>query len=111
MKTYKLDDMTKGWFVGDFDPTALKTPHCEVGCKRYKAGDHEACHVHRIATEVTVILSGRARMNGTQCPAGTVVVLDPGEASDFEASEDTITLVVKTPSVPGDKYPADIPVR
>ena len=109
MKTYSLEDMTKGWFVGDFDPTALKTPHCEVGCKRYSAGDCEDRHVHRVATEVTVILSGHARMNGRDCPAGTVVVLDPGEASDFAVSEDTITVVVKTPSIPGDKYPAELP--
>lgn len=28
--------MTKGWFVGDFEPSILKTKNCEVGVKSYK---------------------------------------------------------------------------
>ena len=30
MDVYRLDDMVKGWFVGDFEPTALRTAACEV---------------------------------------------------------------------------------
>ena len=40
-----------------------------------------------------------------------IVQLDPGEPSDFEAIEPTITVVVKMPSVAGDKYPAVLPPR
>jgi hypothetical protein len=31
--------MFKGWFVGDFTPTAFKTDACEVAVKTYKAGE------------------------------------------------------------------------
>jgi quercetin dioxygenase-like cupin family protein len=96
--------MTGGWLVGDFEPTCLRTPACEVACKSYPAGAREPAHVHRIATELTLIASGRAEMCGREWTAGDIVILDPGEATDFHAIEPTMTVVVKMPSVAGDKY-------
>ena len=96
--------MTGGWFVGDFEPTVLRTSSCEVACKRYAKGATESVHVHRIATEVTVILGGRARMGQRVFESGDIVLLEPGEATDFEALEDVTTVVVKMPSVANDKY-------
>jgi mannose-6-phosphate isomerase-like protein (cupin superfamily) len=104
MKISSLAEMTGGWFVGDFEPTCWRTGKFEVACKEYRKGDSEAAHVHRVATEITLIVRGRARMNGRDLPAGAVVLLEPGEAATFAALEDTITVVVKIPSSPGDKY-------
>jgi hypothetical protein len=102
--------MVGGWLVGDFEPTCLRTAACEVACKHYEAGAHEGAHVHRIATEITLIASGRARMAGRVLSAGDIVILDPGDATDFTALEPTTTVVVKMPSVMGDKYPVDLGV-
>ena len=104
----RLADMVGGWFVGDFEPTTLKTSSCEVALKRYAAGATEAAHVHRIATEVTLIASGRARMCGREFVAGDIITLQPGDVTGFVAVEDTTTVVVKMPSVMGDKYPVDV---
>lgn len=104
MKTGKLDDMFKGWFVGDFNPSVLKTEACEVAVKSYKAGDKEELHHHKAATEVTLILSGRVRMCGKEWGAGDIVVLEPGDATDFEALTDAMNVVVKTPGAKDDKY-------
>ena len=101
---HRLEDMKGGWFMGAFNPTALCTGAAEVAIKRYKAGDQEAWHVHRIATEVTVIVSGSVTMNGTHLVSGDIVVIEPGEGTDFQVLEDTITVVAKVPSMPGDKY-------
>jgi hypothetical protein len=106
MQRFELKNMKGGWFLGDFEPAAFRTPVAEVCCKHYRAGDAELRHVHRVATELTLIVSGRARMNGVEYGAGDIVQLEPGEATDFLVLEDTITVVVKTPSVMGDKYPA-----
>ena len=100
-----LQDMVGGWIVGNFEPTCLKTTACEVACKHYDAGAAEAAHVHRIATELTLIAAGRVTMNGRTYSAGDIIVLEPGEATDFRALEKTTTVVVKMPSVLGDKYP------
>lgn len=105
MKTARLNDMTKGWIVGNFEPTLLKTSDVEVAVKEYQKGEYEPRHYHKIATEITVIVSGRVRMNGGEYAAGDIVIMEPGEATDFECLEDgTKNVVVKHPGANNDKY-------
>lgn len=104
MKVAKLDDMVRGWFVGDFQPTAYATQSVEVGVKQYFAGAKEARHHHKVATEITVILSGHVRMNGIDYSTGDIVTIEPNEASDFEVLADALTVVVKLPGALDDKY-------
>lgn len=104
MKRARLDDMTKGWFVGGFDPAALRTDACEVAVKRYRAGTEEAAHVHRVAVEVTLILEGEVEMAGERCCSDDILVVEPGDPSSFRALTDAVLVVVKMPSVAGDKY-------
>ncbi|MDQ1282091.1 MAG: hypothetical protein QG630_442 [Patescibacteria group bacterium] len=104
MKKYNLDSFTRGWIVGDFEPNILKTKDFEFMVRHYKSGESEAKHEHRIADEITVIVSGTFRMNGEELKAGDVIHLSPGTAADFECLKDGATAVIKTPSVKGDKY-------
>lgn len=105
MRIFRLQDMNGGWFVGNFLPTSLKTSDCEVACKHYKKGDAEEAHVHKVATEITLIVEGLVKMNDVIYEPGDIVVLEPGDATDFQALEDTTNVVVKVPSITGDKYP------
>jgi hypothetical protein len=43
-------------------------------------------------------------MNGVEYSAGTIIVLEPNDASDFLAISDVTTTVVKIPGAPNDKY-------
>jgi len=104
MKVLKLDDMTKGWFVGDFEPTLIKTQDVEVAVKTYKKGDTEERHYHKIATEITVVVSGKVKMNDIEYSAGDIIVMEPCESTDFEALEDSVNTVVKLPGAVDDKY-------
>jgi hypothetical protein len=104
MNHSNLHNMVKGWFVGGFSPNAFYTEACEVAVKQYRAGDYERKHFHKIATEITLILSGRVRMCGREWGSGDIIVLSPGEATDFEALVDTLNVVVKVPSAINDKY-------
>lgn len=106
MKIEHIDRMVGGWFVGDFEPHVLHSTACEVALKRYAAGTHEARHVHKIAHEVTLLVSGSARMNTRMLEAGDIVRLEPGEPTDFLAFTDCVCVVVKSPSAPSDKHPA-----
>ena len=104
MKTDRLEQMVKGWFVGDFSPTVLQTQGFEVAVKHYRAGDREDWHYHKVATEITVIVSGEVEMGGKAFRAGDIITLSPGEGTAFSSTTDSTTVVVKVPSVKGDKY-------
>ena len=104
MRVAKLNDMTKGWFIGNFEPTLYKTNDCEVAVKTYKVGDFEKKHYHKIATEFTVIVKGRVRMFDMEFKEGDIVVVEPGDATSFEALEESMNVVIKLPGANNDKY-------
>ena len=100
----RLAEMKRGWFVGDFDPSAVRSQACEVAVMHYAKGDREARHYHAVATELTVVVSGEVRMEGEVHREGEIVVLEPGDRTDFEALTDAVTVVVKLPSIMNDKF-------
>lgn len=102
--TARLEEMVRGWIVGDFSPTMLATSDVEVAIQRYSAGDYEAAHHHRIATEITVIVGGEAEMFGRVFKDGDIIKIPPGSTTDFRAITDVTTVVVKHPGAKNDKY-------
>lgn len=101
----RIEEMKGGWFIGDFEPSLYKTQDVEVAVKSYKAGESEGKHFHKIATEYTVVTKGRIRMQGEVFGVGDIVIVKPGQATDFTALEDSMTTVVKIPGAKDDKYP------
>lgn len=106
MQVARLDAMTKGWFIGNFAPTLAATEAVEIAVKEYPAGFSEAWHYHRVATEYTVIVRGEVEMNGRRFSAGDIIIIPPGEGTDFKTLLPTITTVVKLPGATNDKYTA-----
>lgn len=104
MKSALINTMVRGWFVGNFNPSALKTDICEVGVKSYKAGEYESAHFHKIATEVTLILSGSVRMFEREWGSGDIIIIEPNDVTEFYAITDTVSVVVKIPGALNDKY-------
>lgn len=104
MRVEKLETMVKGWFVGNFAPTLHQTGDVEVAVKDYRAGDYEDWHFHKIAREITVIIAGEVEMNGARYGQGDMIVIEPGEGTDFRALTDTTNVVVKIPGASNDKY-------
>mgnify|MGYP003863899173 FL=1 len=75
-----------------------------MAVKEYKAGDYEEWHYHKIATEYTVIVSGEVEMNGVIHRKGDIIVMEPGDGTDFRALTDAVTTAVKIPGATHDKY-------
>jgi quercetin dioxygenase-like cupin family protein len=100
----KLSNMTRGWFIGNFEPSLLKTKDFEVGILTHKKGEEWPKHYHKIATEYTVLISGSMTICGELIEPGTIFILEPDEIADPVFHEDCTVVVVKTPSVIGDKY-------
>lgn len=107
MKHYNINDFIKGWFIGDFDKSIIRTNLFEIAIKQYQAGDKEQKHIHYIAKEITVIIFGTVRMNGNLYSGGDIIEIHPGEGTDFECLTNVTTCCVKMPSLPKDKYDMD----
>lgn len=104
MQKAKLEEMINGWFVGNFEPTLYKTNEVEIAVKKYKQGDYEDWHYHKIATEITVIILGRVEMNGVEYGTGDIITIEPNEGTDFRALTDVVNVVTKIPGANDDKY-------
>lgn len=100
----KMNEMINGWFIGNFEPSLCKTNDVEVAIKKYKIGDYEGEHYHKIATEYTVIVSGKVLMFGREWSEGDIIVVEPNDITDFTAITDVTTVVVKIPGANDDKY-------
>jgi mannose-6-phosphate isomerase-like protein (cupin superfamily) len=104
MKINNLTNMTRGWFIGNFLPTLWSTKEFEVAIQRYEKGDFEKPHVHKIATEINVIIEGSVSMNDIIYNKNDIITIEPGEKIEFKSITDSTLVVVKIPCVIGDKY-------
>jgi mannose-6-phosphate isomerase-like protein (cupin superfamily) len=104
LRRHRLEEMVGGWFVGDFEPSAFRTGDAEVCLKEHRAGERWPAHMHARATEVNLLVSGRMRVNAEEVAAREIFLIEPGEIAAPEFITDCMVVVVKVPSVPGDKY-------
>jgi hypothetical protein len=104
MQRYKLSDSgARGWFIGDFDSAVYRTKDFEITYQKNSRGKADS-HVHKLITEITLVISGRQLCNGEIFGAGEICVLEPGDNSQIEYLEETEVVTIKTPSIPSDKY-------
>ena len=104
MQIKQLADYHKGWFLGNFEPSLLKTESFEASIMRFKKDEYVAPHTHRIATEYNVLIEGKMSIQNTIINRNEIFILEPYEITDPIYLEDCTLLVIKVPSVPGDKY-------
>ena len=104
MKRIHIKDFVKGWLIGNFEPTLLKTEDIEVALQSYNAGEEEPQHYHKVGTEISLLISGSAMFNNDVLEAGEGVVIEPKRSNTFKAITDCKVLVIKYPSNTKDKY-------
>ncbi len=108
MEVFKLRHMTGGWFVGNFTPSVFDFPDLEVGYKKHLKGEKWPVHIHKIATEATLIIRGKMKIQNRILSDGDIFVIQPWEVADPEFLEDCEVVIVKMPSIPGDKYNVEL---
>ena len=104
MEVDKLDRMVKGWFIGDFDPSVLKTDQFEVAYHTHSAGEHHDIHYHKKSREYNLLVRGKMIINEQEFNAGDIFILEPYEVSEPTFLTDVELVVVRAPSVKDDKY-------
>ena len=55
MKKQNLNEMWRGWFIGNFEPSILKTENFEVGLLSHRKGEVWPKHYHAVATEYNLL--------------------------------------------------------
>lgn len=108
MRTAHIKDFKMGWFIGNFKPTLLSTCRFEVAHHFYTKGFKGVPHIHKVATEYNYIIRGKLIASGQEFGAGDFFIYEPHEVSEVEFLEDTDIVIVKTPSMPGDKYDVEV---
>ena len=103
MKIFDPSIMFRGWYIGDFEPTAYKTSTFEVGILEHKKGEYWAPHYHNISDEINFLLEGEMTLNGQHLSAPVIFVIERNEVAEPTFITDCKLVVVKTPSAPGDK--------
>jgi len=94
-----------GWFIGNFEPTILKTTDFEVSHQFHPIGFISVPHYHKVSNEYNYIVRGMILLNHKNVlKSGDTFIYEPNEISDVEFLEDTDMIVVRVPSAPGDKY-------
>ena len=78
----KIENYIKGWLVGDFEPSLIKNKDIEI---INNGGWH-------------------FNMMNVIFRQGEIVIVTPNIYNQFECIEDACILVIKTPSIVGDKY-------
>ena len=104
MNVSKISDYVRGWFIGNFEPSILKTKYFEVGLLTHKKGEYWAPHYHKESIEYNVLISGRMLVQEKELNSGDVFVFQKGEIADPIFIEDCTLVVVKVPSIPSDKF-------
>ena len=99
-----LSDFKGGWFIGDFEPSLLKSSEFEVSVKLHPKGEIWPKHYHKVATEYNCVVQGKVRIYGEVYEQDDIFVVPPGCTVDPEFLEDCRIVCVKTPCVKGDKY-------
>ena len=104
MRIHNIEEFKGGWFLGDFEPSLFKTDQFEVCYKQHGKGEVWPKHFHKSATEFNCLILGSMVIQNIHLRPGDVFVIEPGEIADPVFLEDCHLIIVKIPSIPGDKY-------
>lgn len=105
---------SRGYFIGQFmakyEKPELVTDKVEISWKKHDKSFKEIPHYHKIGIDINIIISGHvtaiiAGKSYDLYPKDFLVVYPPTILEDYIVHEDTELIVVKAPSVEGDKYP------
>lgn len=108
MEIFNIEDFKKGWLCGDFEPSLFRSKEVEVAHQFHPMGYIGPYHYHCVATEYNYIVRGKVflqRWNHAHMifeKQGWIV--SPKEYFITKFLEDTDLIVIKTPSLPNDKY-------
>jgi hypothetical protein len=104
MKLDRIENMVGGWFIGNFEPSIYKTDAFEVCLKRHAKGESWPTHFHKQATEINCLIRGEMTISDVHLTSGDLFIIEKNEIAQPVFLTDCELIVVKVPSILGDKY-------
>jgi quercetin dioxygenase-like cupin family protein len=104
VKVNHIDAMTRGWIIGDFTPSILKTSQFEIGYLSHKKDEIWPAHVHNQADEYNILINGAMKLNNEILSQGDIFIIKKGMLAKAYFIEDCNIICIKCPSKPSDKY-------
>jgi dTDP-glucose pyrophosphorylase len=98
-----INEMTRGWLIGDFEPSILRTKDFEVGYLNHKKGELWPVHYHAHMIEINVLIKGKMILNDIEINENQVFVIHKNDIACPIFVEDCFILCIKVPSIIGDK--------
>jgi len=103
VKVSRLEAMHRGWLIGDFTPSVLRTSAFEIAYLHHKKDENWPAHVHNLADEYNVLIRGSMQINNEKISQGDIFIVKKGMMTKAVFFEDCEVLCVKVPSIPSDK--------
>jgi mannose-6-phosphate isomerase-like protein (cupin superfamily) len=94
---------TRGWLIGNFEPSILKISDFELGILSHKKNEKWPFHYHKYCREINILLKGRMIINNISINTGDVFIFDNNVISCPLFLDDCIVICIKIPSIPNDK--------
>lgn len=104
VKVNTLNNMTRGWLIGDFEPSIFRTKNFEVGYLTHYKGEEWPAHVHNETNEYNILIRGKMKINNEYIQERDIFVIPKGMLTKATFIEDCEILCIKLPSLPHDKY-------
>jgi dTDP-glucose pyrophosphorylase/mannose-6-phosphate isomerase-like protein (cupin superfamily) len=98
------NNYTRGWLIGDFEPSIQKESKYEIGLLTHKKGEKWGFHYHRESVEINILIKGRMIINNMELNDGDIFIFDKNIIACPIFLEDCKLICIKIPSVPGDKF-------
>uniref|UniRef100_A0A6C0KXY8 Nucleotidyl transferase domain-containing protein n=1 Tax=viral metagenome TaxID=1070528 RepID=A0A6C0KXY8_9ZZZZ len=102
-KLIDLNKYTRGWLIGNFEPSIKKTTDFEIGILNHKKDEKWDFHYHSETKEINILLSGEMIINNIPIFKDTIFIFEKDIISCPLFITDCVVLCIKLPSLPKDK--------
>jgi choline kinase len=102
-KIATTENMVRGWFIGDFLPSILRTQEFEVGFGDHFVNQKWPYHIHDDMEEYNYVLEGSLQLSGIDYHTGDFFMFERGTPAIPSFATHCKIVCIKSPSVRGDK--------
>lgn len=104
MIVFNISETKGGYFLGDFEPSILKSSDVSIAVKRIFRGALDGGYYRKCDTEIVYIMSGVLEIDKKKYKKGDIILWEPQDVINIFAIEDSEYLLIKLPGSRNDIY-------